>query len=109
MARLREVGETLDHHADQIGAEADAELRTRADVRSDRQTHGAFCTLECFGDGDCDSRAGLGLGVCIQWTGDDAAFCYQRCAGASDCYPSSACETILLDGEPIDVCLPDRL
>jgi hypothetical protein len=84
-------------------------IEVQVDVRADRQTHGAFCTLACFADSDCDSRIGLGRGVCIQWAGDDAAFCYERCASDDGCFPSSTCETVLLDGEPIDVCLPDRL
>jgi hypothetical protein len=84
-------------------------VEVEVDVRVDRPTHGSFCTLDCFDDRDCDSFIGLPDGVCIQWAGDDAAFCYQRCASDRDCYPSSTCEGVLLDGAPIDVCLPDRL
>lgn len=75
-------------------------------VAPDRTTVGSFCTLLCARDADCDSRIGLPDGRCIRLAGDDEAFCYQRCDDGAACYPSSACETIVVDGADVRVCLP---
>lgn len=77
-------------------------------VAPDRTTDGAFCTLGCTSDADCRSRIGLPRGRCIQLEGDTEAFCYQPCDGGAACYPSSACETIVVDGADARVCLPTQ-
>lgn len=72
------------------------------------RTRGAMCTLECFDSRDCDSRVGLPDGECIAWDGEDIFYCYQRCDVDEDCYPSSTCAEVTLDGSPSRVCLPNR-
>ena len=83
-------------------------LEVSVEVSLERTTLGSFCTRTCFSNADCDSRIGLGDGVCIQWEGDDRGHCYQPCTSADECYPSSACESVLLDGVATPVCLPER-
>lgn len=77
-------------------------------VRPGEPTVGRFCTLDCAGDAECDSFIGLADGACIRWEGDAIAYCYQRCADQTDCYPSSRCEEVMRDGRPVRVCLPSR-
>ena len=79
------------------------------EVSPERTTVGNFCTLDCFSDADCDSRIGLGDGYCVTLEGDEASFCYQRCGAERPCYPSSRCETLRVDGELLDACVPTRL
>lgn len=97
---------TYDEGDDEVTVYLDC-VDVAVEVEPTRTTSGSFCTLPCFSDRDCDSRVGLGWGACIQWPGDAEAFCYQRCE-ALECYPSSTCERVLLDGDPVDVCLPGR-
>lgn len=82
-------------------------LEVSVEVSPERTTLGNFCTRDCFSNGDCDSRVGLGDGLCIQWEGDDRGYCYQPC-DVIECYPSSTCESVLVDGVTRAVCLPDR-
>ena len=86
----------------------EVEVEVTVDVEANRTTQGNFCTISCRSSNDCDSRVGLGDGRCITLAGDDEAFCYQRCDAGEPCYPSSACETIVVSGEPVRVCLPTR-
>jgi len=83
-------------------------VEVTVDVRADLQTRGAFCTLPCTRDADCRSHAGLADGACVRWAGDERHYCYQRCSAAAPCYPSSSCEAVVLDGVPMDLCLPER-
>lgn len=78
-------------------------------VSPDRTTDGAFCTLRCTSDADCDSRIGLPNGRCVELAGDTESYCYQRCDDGNACYPSSACETIFIGGDTLRVCLPTQL
>jgi hypothetical protein len=78
-------------------------------VSPDRETDGRFCTMPCRHDGDCIGIGGVLAGHCIQWVGDDEAFCYLGCVTDSDCYPSSTCEEVVVSDRPKTVCLPDRL
>ena len=84
-------------------------IEVEVDVTAERTTHGSQCTLPCSSDRDCTSRIGLPRGVCIAWADEDDFYCYARCESDDDCYPSSACEEVSLDGEPTRVCLPARL
>lgn len=84
-------------------------VEVQLDVEPGRTTRGSFCTLDCRSDADCDSRVGLGDGLCIQWEADAGSYCYQRCSFAADCYPSSTCETVSLDGSAFQVCIPGRV
>lgn len=83
-------------------------VEVQVDVREDVSTEGQFCTLPCDRRRDCDSQVGLADGECIQWEGDEEAFCYQRCGDDTPCYPSSVCEVVSIDGVETSVCLPTR-
>lgn len=72
-------------------------------------TLGRFCTLPCESDYDCGSRIGMPRGRCIQWEGDDASLCYAPCGSDDDCYPSSSCEEVQVEGLFERVCLPRRI
>ena len=82
-------------------------VETEVDVSAGLTTRGNSCTLDCASDAECDSRVGLGDGLCVSWDGSDDFLCYQRCDAAS-CYPSSSCEEVQIDGEAFRVCLPNR-
>jgi len=83
-------------------------VEVTAEVEPDRTTVGNFCTIDCLSSAECDSRIGLRDGRCVQLVGDDLGFCYQTCDGGRPCYPSSRCETLTVDGELTEVCVPIR-
>lgn len=84
-------------------------IEVEIEVEPDRFTRGNYCTISCRGPATCTSDVGLPRGRCIQLLGDDEAFCYQRCDMGDPCYPSSSCETLRVDGEEVQVCVPSRL
>jgi len=79
---------------------------TCIEVQTD-STHGQMCNLPCVSDATC--TAGGVTGKCLQFTGDSQSWCYQLCETDDDCFPSSACREVALDGFAGRVCLPTRL
>ena len=85
-------------------------IEASVDLGSAGVTRGSFCTSLCEEDADCRTERGRSDGACIQWEGDDEAFCYQRCDTGHPCYfPSSTCQSVLREGVPLEVCLPSRV
>ncbi|MFK7991136.1 MAG: hypothetical protein AB8I08_34270 [Sandaracinaceae bacterium] len=71
-------------------------------------TLGAFCSSGCDSDLQCESAFGF-PGRCYSLEGS-SNICYQACDFDSDCFSSSVCIEVALDGGVVDfICVPDNL